>query len=61
MWRLDYDNDGDRDLFVANGHLDDNVALFDRATYAQPNQLFRNDGASGFADVSRLLERRAGM
>lgn len=50
---LDYDNDGDRDLFVANGHLDDNVALFDRATYAQTNQLFRNDGASGFADVSR--------
>ena len=49
---LDYDNDGDRDLFVANGHLDDNPELFDRSTYPQPNQLFRNDGMHGFTDVS---------
>ena len=39
---IDYDNDGDRDLFVANGHLDDNIHLFDAVTYAQQNQLFRN-------------------
>ena len=50
---LDYDNDGDRDLFVANGHLDDNIELFDRCSYPQPNQLFRNDGAGGFTDVSQ--------
>lgn len=49
---LDYDNDGDRDLFVANGHLDDNVELYDRCTYAQRNQLFSNDGTGRFADVS---------
>ena len=49
---LDYDNDGDRDLFVANGHLDDNIELFDRCSYPQPNQLFRNDGTHGFSDVS---------
>ena len=49
---FDYDNDGDRDLFVANGHLDDNVELFSSATYPQQNQLFRNDGQGRFADVT---------
>ena len=50
---FDYDNDGDGDLFVANGHLDDNVELFDTSvTYAQRNQLFRNDGNGRFADVT---------
>jgi hypothetical protein len=47
---FDYDNDGDQDLFVANGHLDDNVELFDKVTYAQQNQLFQNEGGR-FADV----------
>ena len=50
---LDADQDGDLDLFVANGHLDDNVELFDRSTYAQPNQLFRNDGGR-FTDVTAI-------
>ena len=50
---FDYDNDGDCDLFVANGHLDDNVELFDTSVnYAQQNQLFRNDGQGRFADVT---------
>ncbi len=50
---FDYDNDGDSDLFVANGHLDDNVELFDTSVnYAQQNQLFRNDGQGRFADVT---------
>ena len=49
---FDWDLDGDEDLFVANGHIDDNVELFAETTYAQPNQLFRNDGAAGFAEVS---------
>ena len=26
---VDFDNDGDRDLLIANGHLHDNVRLFD--------------------------------
>ncbi len=52
---IDYDNDGDRDLFVANGHLDDNIHLFDAVTYAQQNQLFRNDGQGRFADVSNQV------
>lgn len=48
---FDYDNDGDQDLLVANGHLDDNVEQFDKVTYAQQNQLFRNDGKGRFTDV----------
>ncbi len=49
---LDYDNDGDLDVIVANGHILDNASYFrDDATYAQPNLLFRNQGASGFKEV----------
>jgi hypothetical protein len=50
---LDYDNDGHQDLFVANGHLDENVKDYDpAASYAQQNQLFRNLGDGTFAEVS---------
>ena len=52
---IDYDNDGDRDLFVANGHLDDNIELFDAVTYAQQNQVFRNDGRGRFEDMSNRV------
>ena len=49
----DADNDADVDLFVANGHVLDRIALQDSAlSYAQPNQLFANDGHGAFADVS---------
>jgi enediyne biosynthesis protein E4 len=42
---LDYDNDGFRDLFVANGHVLDNAELFDSSSsYYEPNQLFHNRG-----------------
>jgi hypothetical protein len=49
---FDWDLDGDEDLFVANGHMDDNVERFEATTYAQRNQLFRNDGEAGFTDIS---------
>jgi hypothetical protein len=46
---LDYDNDGDLDLLVANGHV---YPQIDRAgtgtTYAQPNHLFANSGDGHF-------------
>ena len=52
----DYDNDGDLDLFVANGHIIDNIARFDSAqTYAQADQLLRNDGAQRFTDITASL------
>jgi hypothetical protein len=46
---LDFDSDGDLDLFVANGHIND-VRVLD-IPYAMPPQLFRNDGGR-FAEVS---------
>jgi len=50
---FDYDNDGYRDIFVANGHLHDNVHQFsDVTTYAQKNHLFRNNRNGTFSDIS---------
>lgn len=47
---VDFDNDGWLDLFVANGHLDENIAQIDPVgTYAQPNQLFWNKQGSSFS------------
>ena len=48
----DYDNDGYQDLFIANGHLDENVQAFNpTGFYEQPNQLFRNNRAGTFDEV----------
>jgi hypothetical protein len=53
---LDADGDGDLDLAVANGHVLDRVADIDNGlTWAQPDQLFVNDGAGRFADASSAL------
>ncbi len=51
---IDLDNDGDRDLFVACGHIQDKVEEYDdRATYLTPNILFMNTGSGRFVDVSK--------
>jgi len=50
---LDFDNDGDKDLLVANGHILDNIRLFkDQVTYAQPRSLLANDGSGRFKDAT---------
>jgi len=50
---FDYDNDGYQELFIANGHVHDNIELFDdTATAAQQNLLLKNNGDGTFADVS---------
>lgn len=52
---IDYDNDGWRDLFVANGHVLDNIDLFhEGTTYEERKLVFRNvDGR--FEEAGELL------
>ena len=53
---LDYDNDRDLDLFVANGHVMDVVAEWDSTqTYHQTNQMLRNENGQRFTDISANL------
>ena len=50
---FDVDGDGDKDLFVANGHIDEDISRFDpAATYGQRDQLFVNDGAGTFTEIT---------
>jgi hypothetical protein len=50
---FDADNDGDEDLVVANGHIEDNIERnSESVTFAQPNTLYENLGNGRFADVS---------
>lgn len=49
---FDFDNDGDLDIYITNGHVIDNVSLYRSAlTYAQKDILYENVG-SGFRDVT---------
>ncbi len=66
---VDFDNDGHRDIFVATGHLQDNVERYDNtATASTRNVLLRNRGGGSFVDVShesgegmRLARRSRGV
>ena len=52
---FDYDNDGDKDIFVANGHTYPEADLPNtNASYAQPNFLYENLGDGTFGEVSKL-------
>jgi enediyne biosynthesis protein E4 len=49
---LDYDNDSDLDIAIANGDIIDNVSQFrDNTTHEQRNLLLQNDGTGRFHDV----------
>ncbi len=49
---FDYDNDGNQDLFISNGHPDDMVESYaPKVTWAEPLLLFHNDGGK-LRDVS---------
>jgi len=53
---MDYDNDGSRDLFMANGHILDNIQLYHAETrYAEPKLMFHNTGRGVFENVSDKL------
>ena len=50
---VDFDNDGDRDIFVACGHLQDNVESFDNSAVTNArNVLLMNTGDGKFVDIS---------
>ncbi len=52
---IDFDHDGDRDLFVACGNLDDNAQQKDdRLAYETLNRLLLNTGRGTFEDVTAL-------
>ena len=53
---MDYDNDGRLDLFIANGHVLDNIERYHANTYyAEPKLMFRNTGGGIFENVSGRL------
>ncbi len=50
---FDYDLDGREDVFLANGHVENDIArVQQRVTWRQPPHLFRNDGAGGFEETT---------
>lgn len=49
---IDFDNDGDRDLFIAAGHFDDIESTDDRTALRVRNFLLMNTGGGKFVDVS---------
>ncbi len=53
---MDYDNDGRVDVFMANGHVLDNVERYHPGThYAEAKLMFRNLGKGIFQNVSSQL------
>jgi enediyne biosynthesis protein E4 len=53
---FDYDNDGWPDIFVADGHIENEIERVQkRVTYAEPPHLFRNLGGGKFQEVTQSL------
>ncbi len=48
---FDFNNDGWKDLFAANSHVNDRVEAFESAVYKEPDTVFANNGGV-FRDVS---------
>ena len=53
---FDYDNDGWPDIFVADGHIEDQIEhVQKRVSYAEPAHLFRNLGGGKFQEVTAQM------
>ncbi len=48
----DLDNDGWKDLFTANSHVNDRIEDFEAHHYRETNSILRNTGNGKFADIS---------
>lgn len=57
---VDANLDGALDLIAVNGHIDDTVRNVRGVGYAQPPQLFLNDGHGKFNDIAPLAGREFG-
>jgi hypothetical protein len=53
---FDYDNDGWPDIFVSDGHIEDQIEKVQkRVSYAEPPHVFHNLGGGKFAEVTQSL------
>jgi hypothetical protein len=58
---FDYDLDGWPDIFIANGHIDNDIERVQpNVKYAMPPHLFRNAGKGNFQEVTKSLGRSFG-
>jgi hypothetical protein len=48
----DFDNDGWKDIFAANSHVNDRIGDFEAVAFRQANSLFLNDGGGKFTDAT---------
>src|SRR6202790_3924898 len=56
---FDYDNDGWQDIFIADGHIEDQIeSVQKRVSYAEPPHLFRNLGSGKFQEVTNKVSER---
>jgi hypothetical protein len=49
---VDFDNDGWKDLFTANSHVNDEIERFEANKYRLTNSVFQNAGDGTFTDAS---------
>ena len=49
---VDVNNDGGKDLFTANSHLNDRIERSEALGWKQPNSLFLNEGRGRFRDAT---------
>ena len=53
---FDYDNDGWLDIFVSDGHIEDQIEKVQkRVSYAEPAHVFRNLGGGKFTETTQSL------